>query len=154
MRNWLNNRFGINLNEEDLTNVKDFTLIWNVFESSIFRSSFSIAKTEQKLKQQQFDINDFQQFLDYFKNRYVTNSTINGRFQNLNFRRNDRETLVTEVLLGNNENANDVLLAMIIMVYRFRNNLFHGEKDIQVIDQQKTNFKNANELLQLLLEKM
>jgi hypothetical protein len=154
MRNWLNNRFGINLNEEDLTNVKDFTLIWNVFESSIFRSSFSIAKTEQKLKQQQFDINDFQQFLDYFKNRYVTNSTINGRFQNLNFRRNDRETLVTEVLLGNNENANDVLLAMIIIVYRFRNNLFHGEKDIQVIDQQKTNFKNANELLQLLLEKM
>ncbi|MGM8362699.1 hypothetical protein ACSV4D_12360 [Flavobacterium sp. ARAG 55.4] len=154
MRNWLNNRFGINLNEEDLTSVKDFALIWNVFDSYVCLSNFSIATTEQELQQHQFDINDFQRFLDYFKNRYVTNSTLNGRFQHLNFRQSDRQELVAEVLLGNNENVHDIILAMVIIVYRFRNNLFHGVKDIQVIDEQKDNFKNANELLQLLLEKI
>ena len=154
MREWINQRFGINLNEEDLTSVKDFALIWNIFESYVCLSNFRIQTVETELQNHQFDINEFQPFLDYFRNRYITNGNFNGRFPHLNFRPTDRQLLVEEVLRGNNVNPREIILALVIIVYRFRNNLFHGVKDIQVIDEQRDNFTNANALLRLLLDRM
>ncbi|MEO4005821.1 hypothetical protein [Flavobacterium sp. CAU 1735] len=154
MREWINRRFGTNLNDQDLASVKDFVLIWNIFESSVCLSNFRIQTVENEIQIHHFDILEFQPFLEYFRNRYVTNANLNGRFQHLNFRQNDRQGLVEQVLLGNNTNTWDIILALVIIVYRFRNNLFHGVKDIQVIDEQQTNFENANALLTLLLERM
>lgn len=154
MREWLNNRFGIDLSENDLISVKDFALIWNVFESNVCLSSFSIQTVEDELKNHNFEINEFIPFLDYFKNRYITNGTVNGRFQHLNFRNNDRKEHVENVLLGNNINTKEIILAIVIIVYRLRNNLFHGVKNIQVIDEQRPNFENANGFLQLLLDRI
>lgn len=152
MTDWINQRYGTNFTEENLLNVKNFSLIWNVFESTICGNNFSINLIEQELADRNIDVNLFMEILEYFQNRYITNNETNDRFDHLHFRPNDREALVTEVLLGNNVNSNDIILSIIIIVYRFRNNLFHGLKNIQQIDGQNENFQNANIFLSRLID--
>lgn len=152
MINWINNRFGTNFNESDIESIKSFSLIWNIFERYVCNNNFSIARAENEISVENFDIAKFQNHLDYFKNRYTENGNVNYRFAHLNFRANDRQQLVSDVLLGGVVEPCQVVLALIIIVYRYRNNLFHGIKDIQLIDQQNENFEIANSFLTTLLD--
>ena len=151
MTEWINQRFGINLNPDDLESIKDFSLIWNIFENNVCQTNFSIASIEKQLQNKNLSLDEFNQLLIYFRNRYVTNGKTNQRFKRLNFRANDKIDLVSDVLLGQQTDTKKIILALVIITYRYRNNLFHGLKDIQVIDQQKDNFDNANRVLTVLL---
>lgn len=151
MIEWINNRFGTNFTDADLENVKDFSLIWNIFERYVCNNNFTIANAEAQLAVKKFNLADFQEHIDYFKNRYIENGSVNNRFANLNFRANDRDNLVKEVLLGNVTTEQETVLSLTIIVYRYRNNLFHGIKDMQVIDQQNENFRIANDFLTKLM---
>ena len=149
---WINNRFGVALNEPVLGEIKDFALIWNVFEDQVCDNNFSIATVEQRIAERNFTAAAFEDHLQYFKNRYIDNGETNGRFEFLYFRPNDRREFVRRALLGELQDIRDILLAIVIITYRFRNNLFHGLKDIQVIDQQHTNFETANSFLMTFLD--
>lgn len=152
MREWYNNKYGTNFSEDDLRNVKDFSLIWNVFEDNLCENNFSIQRLQQDLRNRNIDINLFTNHLRYFKSRYIENGSLNDRFQFLYFRNNDRKELVERVLLGTETNPNNIILAIAIIVYRFRNNLFHGLKEMQYIDQQNQNFEIANNFLTTLID--
>ena len=151
MREWINNRFGTNFTENDLQSIKDFALIWNIFENVVCNNNCSVGILTERLLPVQFELNEFNDSLEYFKHRYITDGLLNGRFEYLNFRHNDRRELVEDVLLGNNNEISTIVLALSIIVYRFRNNLFHGLKEIRFIDQQQTNFENANLVLIAIL---
>jgi len=43
--------------------------------------------------------------------------------------------------------------AIIRIIFRFRNNLLHGEKDVSKLYEQNNNFKYANKFLMLLVDK-
>lgn len=150
--NWLNNRFATNFNEKELASVKDFSLIWNVFENDVCHNNCSVQRLKEKIDSIEIDINDFVLFLKYFQNRYGANGIISERFDYLNFRPNDKRQLVEDVILSKNTDPNDIALALSIIVYRFRNNLFHGIKNMQEIDKQNENFENANGILITLLK--
>ena len=70
----------------------------------------------------------------------------------LNLRDEDKP-LVEAVLNGNEISPEKVLLAILMIVYRYRNNLFHGEKSIRDLPNQIDNFRNANQLLMVFMEK-
>lgn len=144
---WMNSKYGTAFDEADLASIKDFSLIWNVFESKVCGNHFSISRLQQNLADRNLDINIFQIHLNYFRNRYVFHGAITPRFIFLHFRAGDRRQLVEDVMLGNNNTTNDIILAIIIIVYRFRNNLFHGLKNIKHINQQRENFETANDFL-------
>ncbi|MFT3678627.1 MAG: hypothetical protein QM791_00055 [Ferruginibacter sp.] len=149
---WINNRFGVAMNEPALAAIKDFSLIWNVFEDRVCDNNFSIAEVQQRIAENHFNADAFTDHLHYFQNRYINAGETNERFEFLHFRPNDRRDFVRQVLLGELTGVNDILLAIVIIVYRFRNNLFHGLKDIQVIDQQQTNFETSNSFLMAFLD--
>jgi hypothetical protein len=151
MREWINNRFGTNFSENDLSSVKDFSLLWNVFENIVCDNNCSVNRLSERLNPIVFDLAKFENNLNYFKNRYISDGETNERFNHLNFRNNDRRELVADVLLGNNNDNSESILALAIIVYRFRNNLFHGLKQMEFIDQQKGNFDNANMVLTAIL---
>jgi len=44
MINWINQRFGIHLNVEDLESIKDFALIWNVFERFVCKPELYVKR--------------------------------------------------------------------------------------------------------------
>lgn len=148
---WINQKFGVDLNNEELISIKEFALIWNVFENIVCNTSFTVDTVENNIRSKSFSISEFQNDIDYFKNRYVENGATNSRFGHLRFRRNDRETFVREVLLGNITDIHEIILGVTIIIYRFRNNLFHGLKDFKVINGQSENFQHANSFLMTLL---
>jgi hypothetical protein len=151
MLEWINRKFGTDITELALNEIKDFTLLWNIFDNTVFRSVFSIAKLEREIQRWNFDFNLFRDIFLYFQNRYIEHNITNERFVNLNFRQNDREELVRDALLDNNVTENEKILAIGIIVYRFRNNLFHGVKDFHFLNDQRENFAQANSYLRILL---
>lgn len=152
MLEWINNRFNTNLNESNLYNVKNFALIWNIFEGRICDSHFTIGLIEERLTDIEFNIEDFEPFISYFKDRYTTNGEMNNSFHYLYFRNGDRRDFVQRVLLGEEIPIKDCVLATTIIVYRLRNNLFHGLKEMHSIDGQRDNFNNANQFLMKLVD--
>jgi hypothetical protein len=152
MREWINQRFATNFSEEDLSSIKDFALIWNVFESHVCNTNYSIQAVRQRIIARAMNAADFNNELQYFRQRYLNNGNFNQRFPHLNFRSAAQKTLVENVLVGTNTNNNDIIVALIYIVHRYRNNLFHGIKDMQHINQQRDNFNLANKLLQKFLD--
>ncbi len=152
MIEWINDRFGTNYTEVELTNIKDFALLWNIFENLVCGNNCNVNHLDQRLNPVEFDIADFQENFDYFKDRYTSNGTTNERFEHLNFRNGNRKDFVANVLLENDNVTPDIVLALTIIVYRYRNNLFHGLKDFMQIDQQEENFRNANQILKSILK--
>ena len=94
----------------------------------------------------------FNQTLQYLQRRYITNGSTNERFMRLRLRNNDDTTSIQRVLLGLTNNSCDIIKAIIMIIYRYRNNLFHGEKAIASLPMQKDNFINANKFLIACLE--
>ena len=152
MINWINNKYGTNIDSADLDEIKSFTLLWNIFEGTIFQNNFSINRLDTEIQNRNLDFQRFQDVFNFFQRRYVVQGQFTDRFQYLNLRANDRLNLVQQVLLGVNQNDNDKLLVIGIIIYRFRNNLFHGLKDFRYLTEQVENFQNANRYLQILLE--
>jgi hypothetical protein len=151
MVEWINERYGTNYTEEQLVNVKDFSLLWNIFENVVCNSNCNVDLLDEKLNPIEFDIEIFRYNLEYFKNRYILDGDTNDRFEHLHLRNGDRREFVVSVLLGNDDTPNDIVLALAIIVYRYRNNLFHGLKDFMRINLQEENFINANNVLKSIL---
>jgi len=151
---WITNFFQTdgNLEQVDIEPIKNFSLLWNAFEGTFANRRFTISNIEGRINQQVFDIEKYREFLEYFQDRYTENGQTNNRFSYLKFRPNDRVALVREVLLGSNQNIHSIILAIIIIVYRFRNNPFHGEKEIARIRSQRSNFDQACQFLMKLME--
>ncbi|MGI6855160.1 hypothetical protein [Mesorhizobium sp. 1B3] len=71
----------------------------------------------------------------------------------LKLRPADHLDLVRSVLDGSNNDPHDRLLTVLMIVWRFRNNFFHGEKWAYRLQGQLQNFTHANAILMRLLER-
>jgi len=147
MITWLNSKFGTTYTEEDRSEIKNFTLLWSIYENLIFNNSFSIEQLEDKINNRNIQFSDYADIFTYFQVRYTDNGTLNDRFYFLYFRPNDRESFVRDVLLGQIGDDASKIIAIGIIIYRFRNNLFHGLKDIRQLHGQIENFYFANKYL-------
>jgi hypothetical protein len=151
MIDWINNKFGTNFTENDLKNIKDFSLLWNIFENLVCDRNCTINRIEERLNLIEFQIGDFEVSLNYFKERYRANNNTNERFEFLKIVPNTRKEFVKQILLENDKNTSNIILALSIIVYRYRNNLFHGEKNFMLLNEQEENFSHANQVLITIL---
>ena len=55
--------------------------------------------------------------------------------------------LIKKVLLENDDNKSNKIETVLIIAYRFRNNLFQGEKELRELNSQRNNFIILNEFL-------
>jgi hypothetical protein len=101
----------------------------------------------QTLPPDLFASNWFHDQFAYFVNRYVEAGATNYLFTQLHMRNNDNPALVKAVLLGENIKPSDQLIACLVIVYRFRNNFFHGLKWAYGLRNQLDNFTHASTLL-------
>lgn len=149
---WINQKFQCNFKPQDIDAVRDFTLLWNVLEGIVFSTIFSIPTAEQIFQQHQFNEQPFLPYYNYFRQRYInTNGAANQRFRSLSFRQADRAAFVEQILINQASQPGDKVLALMIIIYRLRNNLFHGIKPIRTLNQQRENFENANGFLKELI---
>ncbi|WP_456816816.1 hypothetical protein [Bradyrhizobium sp. USDA 4520] len=92
--------------------------------------------------------------LSYFRQRYYADRDFTYHFDNLHLRGNrDREPLVRAVLDGSDNADQSRAATVLIIVFRYRNNLFHGVKWQYKLEAQLGNFTAANNALMKVLER-
>jgi hypothetical protein len=139
---------------EDTMNVlKDFLLLWNVYDTKFFNSDYSNKKLRLLVDSGIIQAQDIHPALSYFSHRYTSNCIVtNENFEKLHFRKNDyRKDVVNSLhLIGT---VADATFAVLIIIYRLRCNLFHGLKDAASFNLQKQNFEIANRVLLEVLQR-
>ena len=145
-----------NLSGDERDAIMQFSLLWSLFEAKALnthgdaRSILAVAKrwaNKGLLADESFNPE-----LAYFQNRYYTDGDFTNLFGQLRLRQADKPDLVKRVLKNDPAGLAKIAAALLIIVYRFRNNLFHGVKWAYGIHGQFENFSHANSVLMQAIE--
>jgi hypothetical protein len=127
-----------------------FVFLWSYVEAVVFngRATADRIKTAAEQWQQAgaIDARSFAQHLAYFRNRYVKDGEFTGRYSFLRVAPADWPN-VDHVLKGEAASDGDTVAALLLIVHRLRNNLFHGNKWEDELRGQRDNFRHANLIL-------
>jgi hypothetical protein len=144
------------LSEAEREAIKDFTLLWTVYEGLVLNASGSAAAIKRAVvllkSKGRLSLDRVLPIISYFKDRYFDGIDLTDEFHSLHMRRNDDPILVERVLRGKSTDDSEILSAVLIIIYRLRNNLFHGVKWSYGIRGQLENFQNANAVLMAVIE--
>ncbi len=156
---WIKNYFDGKINYEDssIESIRNFTLLWNMFEAIACNKMANISSVERFVDHifyaRRIQNKEFTFFLDFVQHRYIDEfGNIKSNFYKLNFRSNDKQELVEKVLKGEIKNTKTVLKALLFIALRLRNNLLHGEKGIVTLDTQEEYFNITNRLIAKCLD--
>lgn len=158
---WLKDFFAIDFTYPDLTNiesVKNFSILWNLFERYFCDKNASLKKIQDNINKLSESNYSFPQIIydDYYiysRQRYLSEGKTNELFESLLFRASDNKykELLKSILRNSESESKKKVFACFIIIYRLRNNLFHGSKNIATIDEQNENFERANKVLMTFL---
>jgi hypothetical protein len=136
--------------------IKDFALLWTVYEGMVLDASGSAAAIKRAVgllkSEGRLSLDRVLPMIRYFRDRYFDGIDLTDEFYSLHMRRNDDSNLVERVLRGKSNDDPEMLSAVLIIIYRLRNNLFHGVKWSYGIRGQLGNFQNANAVLMAAIE--
>lgn len=147
LRNWINERLAIDTTSPQFEHLWNFVVLWNIFEAEVFECHFSASKISSHVK----SLNPC--FIDssyiWLQNRYLDPNTskVNNRFNNLRFNKRYKK-YVKNILASQSASAEEKLKIVILIINRYRNNLFHGEKSLANISSYKDIFPFACTFLQ------
>lgn len=153
-----NTEGGTHLSNEAQQAVASFTTMWNFFESTLCNNRASITAFERAIEQYhpnqvtESTAEALKACLSFWRFRYRTSNGFSSRFDGLYFRPNDRRLDVEQVLTERTHDPKAEMLAVMIIVYRLRNNLFHGLKTIAMLNDQVENLTNASRCLAAIME--
>ena len=144
------------LSNEEVSAISDFSLLWSLFEARILDTEGSTSAFCDVVNAWQnagtLDAQSLNLELAYFRQRYFANGAFTDHFKHLHLRKNDQEELIRAVIDGGNNDPRDCVTAVLIIVFRYRNNLFHGVKWQYKLADQHRNFIAANEVLMKVLD--
>lgn len=136
--------------------IMHFALLWSFFEAEALKTNATanriLALTREWESSTRLRIEPFAECISYFRERYFKDGSPTEYFTGLNLRNNDTPALVSAVLKCENTNQADVIAVILIVVFRLRNNLFHGVKWAYGIRGQLPNFTHANIALMAALD--
>ncbi len=144
------------LSDEERQAITEFSFLWSLFEAKALNEHGNVnaivESAEEWARTGQLTADTFGGELAYFRDRYVADGAFTCHFEHLHLRQNDALNLVQKVLKGEDAEPEEVAAAMLIIVYRFRNNLFHGVKWSYELQGQLENFMHANTVLMRAIE--
>jgi hypothetical protein len=136
--------------------IKNFLFFWSLFEKKVCDNNANVNRICNEIdilvKKKALNPKEFNRIYKYFKKRYTKEGKVNKLFSDLAFRESDKKGFVKAVLENESPLINDELKAVLIVVYRLRNNLFHGTKEVELLKSQIQNFKVTNELLAKIID--
>jgi hypothetical protein len=113
------------LPEQDRAAIFNFTFLWSLFEAQVMERFARADMIRAKVGEwHAVDTLDAEQYSAYFRQRYFVNGAFTHHFPHLRLRPADQPYLVRSVLDGSNNDPRDRLLTVLMIVWRFRNNLF------------------------------
>jgi hypothetical protein len=151
---WLNQHvvaFGA-LSEEAKAALMEFSFLWSLFEYEVLAKQGNVPALRNAAHQwSTADLLNLDMFADdlaYFRARYYENGEFTYRFPHLHLEKSGNPKIVRDVLSGQTNQSEDVCVALLIIVFRYRNNFLHGEKWHYGLQEQEQNFARANRILQ------
>jgi hypothetical protein len=134
-----------------------FAFLWSLFEAQIMGNLARADRIREQVDRWAADgvlgADLYDAELAYFRTRYFANGTLTHHFPFLNLRPSDHPDLVQAVIEGTNDNPRDRVLSLLMIVWRLRNNLFHGAKWAYELRGQRDNFTHANGVLMRMLDR-
>lgn len=143
------------LRPETIDVVANFALMWNFFEGAVCDNRANIPVLErvsEEIGRNFAHNNGIERVVKFWTSRYWTGTEFRNLFDDLHFRKCDRREIVEAVLRGDRVDFASKLFAVLIIVYRLRNNLFHGLKTIDTLNDQVANLNMACCALASVLE--
>lgn len=145
------------LPEDDRRAIFDFAFLWSLFEAEIMEANARVDRITEKVDAwaaaHMLGADLYDPELAYFRSRYFADGELTYHYPYLELRKSDHQELVEAVIRGVNNDPRDRMLALLMIVWRLRNNLFHGAKWAYQIKGQRENFTNANAVLMRVLER-
>ncbi len=132
--------------------IMHFSFLWSLFEFEALNKNGNVPAIDRVVRQWRdaglfTDDDPFAQQLAYFRDRFYLDGVFTSHFLKLHFRKRDKRDLVEKVLRNETTDRAEIVEALLMIVYRFRNNLFHGEKWAYQLQGQIQNFDHANDVL-------
>jgi len=130
-----------------------FSMVWSIFEFQALENNAnpdSITDFVNEKMPADYDFSTFEEAFSYYTQRYVEGGRIKADRFNALVGANpkmqpNRETVegIRSALLGNTSTPQGKLIGLLLVVYRLRNNTFHGVKWKDGVDDQHDNFEHA-----------
>jgi hydroxylamine reductase (hybrid-cluster protein) len=144
-----------NFSVKDIEDILIFSVFWNHIENGSNKSQYNVIFDFIESKDIEEDNKILAEIHCYFLNRYKNNSynfdTLK-KIENITKKEEERHKKIKYFLSNDMENDfNNKKEFVAYIIYRFRNRLFHWEKNI--IDDQNKNFIVINNFLHYLLTK-
>ena len=146
---WLKKRRNIDLSKKNEREMVCFLLLWSMFESSILKPSKAGSDTiPQKIVKRAATINaDHKKVFQKIRELYIENKEPDYIFRKFEFGRT-LEDRVKDYLTTSNPSATDEKIVVVAVIYKFRCNFFHGDKNFgDVANSQIDRFKTFNRFL-------
>lgn len=144
------------ISDDVIEKISIFNWLWPIVELKCFNGSACLRSIQSYFNNANSD-DLFQQesvsnAYEFFERRYGLSENPNYRFEALLNTRG--RNLRSPILVGYSENANNSqrVIALALICYRLRNNLFHGTKAGIGIADQADNFQQTNLFLKSLLD--
>lgn len=142
---------------EKLKPVMYFVVLWNRLEARHGKHitvAYLEVESVRVARLAGFDISKYIPSISFFKQRYKSNPHyIDGLFRARNVEPNVQQS-VTKLLSDAILTAQEQLQGTLMIPYRIRNNLFHGNKETKDLYSQTELFENVNEVLCLFHDDM
>lgn len=155
-KNWLEkNRFYYQIDEGKLHSILYFSFVWNIYEKELCDKDGKIGmhpKDHSRKYAEKLNDSLLSDVFNYFKNRYVLNEHPTGYFNTFEFYSEPIKHEVYGCLSNANPSNEEKLQTLLFIAFRLRNNLFHGEKQVEKLYEQNENFKQINKLLMNLID--
>lgn len=151
---WLNREFifaGVDFHDPRLQPIYTFALIWNLFEKAACGRNASLSSIRQSVEKANkagaLHAANYMPYVEYFRGRYLEDKSIQNLAHQLRIKDDRSRELMKEVFVDNTRELDKVVGALLLIAYRIRNNLFHGEKELHFLYRQETLFRVINNLL-------
>lgn len=142
---------------DDRRAIFDFAFLWSLFEAEIMEANARVDRITEKVDAwaagDMLGADLYDGELAYFRDRYFADGELTYHYPFLDLRKSDHPAVVEAVIRGANNDPRDRILALLMIVWRLRNNLFHGAKWAYQIKDQRENFTQANAVLMRVLER-
>lgn len=137
VKNWIKRYYNLYSDDkviDSTNNSLEFIWVWSIFEHHYLKDSRNHKSFNDQLVDvaTNFPTDNFKIDINspygFFHNRYFNKGKTTKFFGNLNFD-NKWQKRTKEILKNTNPTENEKLELILLIVYKFRCNLFHGRKD-------------------------
>lgn len=136
--------------------IDDFSRLWAFFEGTNLgrdANTKTIVASVQKLKDSgALTLLPFGEAICYFRDRYFRDGNYTSNFHDLNFTGADQKRRAQIFVENSTTDDVEIFSGLLIVIYRLRNNLFHGAKWADGIRGQLDNFHHSNRVLMKVME--